>query len=509
MVGSQVVLEDKTAVGDSRQAGATGRALSSGMRWSGISVVGRQGCQVLFTIILARMIGPESFGIVAQAVVYIGVIGLLLDQGFSSALIQRPQVERDMPGAVVTVNLAVGALLTGLTLAIAPAWAAFMATPELTLVLVALAPTLFVRALAVTPRAMLLRTMEFRKIGIADISGALVGGVLGVGVAAFGASYWALVVQIIATDLVLALMFLMVGAGRWPNLRMHRLREIAGFSWRAFAAGVLINSVSRNIDNVLVGRFQGPEQLAFYGLAYRLLLLPVQLASNMIGTVLFPLFSRLADNLTALQAELARATRAIATLVVPAMALVAVAAPQIVLLVFGDDWMPAVPIVQVLAMAGALQAVYTPSHAALVLGLGKATLNLRLAWLTTVVSTAGIVAGLPFGAIGVAIGYSVATGLLVPVEWVVRARLTNSSIWSQVAMLVPGLHVGLWMAASYLLVAVGVTGRDALVLLLGLVAAVAVGLVVLQLAHRTQLAELLRMVKGLAGRAPNGRHRRA
>src|SRR5690242_21665409 len=105
------------------------------MRWSGSSVAGRQVCQVLFTIAVARMIGPEAFGIVAQAVVYIGVIGLLVDQGFSSALIQRPVVERDMPGAVVTVNLAIGALLTAITLAIAPAWAAFMETPRLTLVL--------------------------------------------------------------------------------------------------------------------------------------------------------------------------------------------------------------------------------------------------------------------------------------------------------------------------------------------------------------------------------------
>ncbi|MEV8513126.1 lipopolysaccharide biosynthesis protein [Dactylosporangium sp. NPDC051484] len=495
-----MALEEKTAVDEAPEARPAGKGLSSGMRWSGISVAGRQVCQVLFTIAVARMIGPEPFGVVAQAVVYIGVVGLLLDQGFSSALIQRPVIERDMPGAVVTVNLGIGALLTAITVAIAPAWAAFMETPELGLVLAVLAPTLFVRSVAITPRALLLRTMEFRKIGIADVSSAAVGGALGVLAAVFGASYWALVVQILSTDLVLALVMLIVGAGRWPNLHMYRLREIAGFSWRAFAAGLLINSVSRNIDNVLVGRFQGPEQLAFYGLAYRLLLLPVQLASTMIGTVLFPLFSRLADNITALRAENARATRSIATLVLPAMALVAAAAPQVVLLVFGGEWTPAVPIVQVLAMAGALQAVYTPSHAALILGLGKATLNLRLAWVTTVVSTAGIVAGLPFGAIGVAIGYCVATGLLVPVEWIVRGRLVNTSVWSQVTMLLPGLHVALWMAAAYLLVAVAIPGKDVLVLVLGAVAALVVGLAVLRLAHRALLTEFLHMGRSLLGR---------
>ncbi len=84
--------------------------LSSGLRWSGISVVGREAARIVFTILLARLVGPEAFGIVAQAIVYIGIVGLLLDQGFSSALIQRPRVEPDMPGAVVSVNLAVGAV---------------------------------------------------------------------------------------------------------------------------------------------------------------------------------------------------------------------------------------------------------------------------------------------------------------------------------------------------------------------------------------------------------------
>jgi O-antigen/teichoic acid export membrane protein len=470
------------------------------MRWSGISVIGREVFRVGFTVALARMVGPEAFGIVAQAAVYIGVVALLLDQGFSSALIQRPRVEDDMPGAVVTVNLAIGAVLTAVSVAVAPAWAAFMDSPQLTLVLAVLASSLFIRALSITPRAMLLRSMEFRKIGIADISGAAVGGALGVVAAAVGASYWALVVQIVTTDLVVALIMFLVGAGSRPNLRMQRLRQIAGFSMRAFAAGVLMTSVSRNIDNLLIGRFQGPQPLAFYGLAYRLLLLPVQLTSLTIGAVLFPAFSRLADNLDALRTEMARATRALATLALPAMALVAASAPQVVLLLFGAQWAPAIPIVQVLAMVGALQAVYQPSTTPLVLGLGHAVLQLRLAWLTTLVTTAGIVAGLPFGALGVAIGYSVATGLLIPVEWLIRRRLLGMTLRGQVAMLAPGLHAAIWVAATYLLLALGIAGHDLLVLALGVPVAVAIGTAALRLFHSAQLAELIHLGGRVVGR---------
>jgi O-antigen/teichoic acid export membrane protein len=484
---------------ESAEGSQLGDGLSGGMRWSAISTLGREMSRLIFTVMLARIVGPEAFGIVAQATVYIGVVGLLLDQGFSSALIQRRRLENDLPGAVVSVNLLIGALLSLTTLAVAPLWADFMSTPELTLVLAVLAPGLLIRAAAITPRALLLRQMAFRKIGIADVSSALVGGVLGIIIAQLGGSYWSLVVQALSTDVVLAVL-LIIGAGRWPNLHFRILRQIAGFSGRAFAAGLLINS-SRNIDSLLIGRYLGPEPLAFYGLAYRLLLFPVRLVSTTIGGVLFPAFARLAEDLGTLRTELGRATRVIAILALPAMALVSAAAPQLVLVLFGQEWLPAVEIVQVLAFTGALQTIYHPTTTPLVLGLGHARLNLRYAWLSTFVSVIGIVGGLPFGAFGVAVGYTIAVALLVPVEWLIRRKLLGIALRDQAATLWPGIHVASWTAAAYLLIATIVPGHELAVLLLGAPAAALVGVGVLRVAHRRQLAELLHLGSRLAGRS--------
>lgn len=478
----------------------TDTGLSSGMRWSGVSLIGKEVSRTVFTIVLARLVGPEDFGIVLQALVYIGIVGLLVDQGFSSALIQRKQIEPDMPGVVVSVNLAVGVVLMAATIAIAPLWASFMQTPQLIVVLVALSPSLLIRSACITPRAMLMRGMDFRTLGITDTVSALSGGVLGVLVAIAGGSYWAVVVQVVSMDVVYLLVLLAFGAGWRPNLRFRLLREIAAFSGRAFAAGLLINSVSRNIDNLLVGRFQGPQALAFYGLAYRLLMLPVQLAGSTVGTVLFPAFARLADDLGALAAEMARAIRALAALSLPAMALVAAAAPQLVAVIFGPEWEPAIPIVQVLAIAGALQAIYQPSTAPLMLGLGHARLNLWYAWLTTVVATAGIVAGLPFGPFGVAVGYTAATGLLLPVEWLIRRHLLGSTLRSQIMSLLPATHVAIWVAVVYLLTAAAIPGHELAVLILGTVLAGCTGAAVLRLAHRPLLAELIHMVGRVVGR---------
>jgi O-antigen/teichoic acid export membrane protein len=495
----------RPSTGRAAETAAGETSLSAGVRWSGLSVVGREVARTGFTIALARLVGPEAFGIVAQAVVYIGIVGLLLDQGFSSALIQRPRVEPDMPGAVVSVNLAVGGALMLLTVAVASAWADFMSTPELTLVLTLLAPTLLLRAASVTPRAMLMRKMRFRTIGIADVTAAMAGGALGVGAAVLGASYWALVVQILTTDVVLLLMLLLARAGVRPNMRLSRVRDIAAFSWRAFAAGLLINSVSRNIDNLLVGKFQGPTALAYYGLAYRSLLLPVQLLSVTIGGVLFPVFSRLGHDVAAVRFELTRATRSLAWLALPPMALVAAAAPQLVGVVFGADWKPAVPIVQVLALAGAAQAIYQPTTAPLVLGLGHAALNLRYALLTTAVTTAGIVAGVPFGPLGVAVGYASATAALIPVEWIIRRHLLELPLRDQARGLLAPAHVAFWVAVTYTLLAAGIPGPDVVVLVLGAALALAAGLGLMRVLYRSQLTELVQLANRVLGRT-TGKH---
>lgn len=475
--------------------------VSAGLKWSTISVIGREATRTIFTILLARIVGPDDFGVVAQALVFIGLISLLVDQGFSSALIQREKVEESLPGAVVTVNLLVGLALTLLTIGIAPLWAAFMKTPELTLLLVVFAPTMIIRAASVTPAAMLIRRMDFRTIAIFNVVGAFVGGALGLVAALAGTGYWALLVQIIGTDIIVLLVLLLMGAGIRPNLQLRQLRSIVGFSARAFLAGVLFNSVSRNIDNLLVGRFQGPQALAFYGMAYRLLLMPVQLALSTVSTVLFPAFARMATDVRALGAEVARTTRVVATVALPGMALVAAAAPQLVLVLFGDAWAPAIPIVQVLAVAGALQAVYQSTTTPLVLGTGRDKLNLRFAWLTTIVTTIGIVAGLPFGPLGVAIGYTAATVALVPVEWALRHHIVQTRLADQITPLLPALHVAAWMAGVYLAIAIAVPRHEVVVLIVGLVAALGAGFIVLRFVHRRLLAEIISMGKSLAGRS--------
>jgi PST family polysaccharide transporter len=182
------------------------------------------------------------------------------------------------------------------------------------------------------------------------------------------------------------------------------------------------------------------------------------------------------------------------------MTLVAAASPQLVLLIFGSDWEPAVPIVQVLAIAGGLQAIYQPSTVPMLLGLGHAKLNLRLALLTTAVAILGITIGIPFSPLAVALGYAAATVALLPVEWIIRRRLLAMTLSSQARSLMPGVHVALWIAATYTALAAIVDPDDLVTLALGVPVSVVVGLTVLRMAHKSQFAELVHIANRALGR---------
>ena len=182
------------------------------------------------------------------------------------------------------------------------------------------------------------------------------------------------------------------------------------------------------------------------------------------------------------------------------MALAAAAAPQLVPVIFGPQWKPAIPIAQVLALAGAVQAIYRPTTAPLVLGLGHGKLNLRYAWLMTVATTVGVIAGLPFGPLGVAVGYSVATGLLIPVEWLIRRHLLGTTIREQID-LVGASRARRSMGCRCLhVIAAAMPGHPLVVLTLGTVLAFCAGAAVLRLAHRVLLAELIHMATRAVGR---------
>jgi len=457
----------------------------SALRWTSIALIGKQVFQLIGALLIARILGPSSYGVISVAMIYVTLTTLVLDQGLSAALIQRPALTPKAPGAVVALNLVATVGLSIASYFLAPAIANFFGVHELAGLIQILAIGLVLKALAIVPRAMLSRTLTFKPVAIAEITGAAFGAAAGVTAAFLGADELSLVYQVFTVDAIVALVLLAAARGPVPNLRLNELRPLLSFSVKVFTTNS-IAYLSRNADNILVGRFLGVTSLSYYAMAYRVLVIPVQMIGQTVNRVMFPLFSRQSDDRAAVGANLERATGLLALVAMP-MALVACAAPQLIHVVLGDAWAPTAPILSVLAIAGARETIFyiTPS---LMKAMGLATLNLQYEILATAVQIAGIIAGLTFGVLGVAIGYLVAGFALVPVLLAIQKSVAGVSTVTQLRSIWPSVHASLWGATAYLAVSLSPL-EQAATLLVGTVAFCAIAFSVLFLVHRRRFLE--------------------
>lgn len=419
----------------------------SAVRWNTVSLIGRQVLVLTSGLIVARLIGPEAYGVVGLATVYIAFASLILDQGVSSALIARRTLTPATPGAAVSLNIALSLSIGAVTAVLSGPSASFFVIPELQPVLIVLGGSLVVKSLAIVPRAMLSRDLNFRPVGLADLVGSLIGAFVAVAIAVLGGSYWALIAQTIASDLIVAIILLLAYRGPLPNLSLRSLPPILAFGLRTLVAN-LFSTGARNLDNVVIGRSLGSTSLGQYALAYRVLQLPVQMLGISVSRVLFPAIAQDAENPARIRETTNRATRMLAFIAVPGMALIAAGAPAAVPIGLGNDWSPAVPVLQILAATGARQAVYSVT-APLMLGLGRADLHLRFSLAAATGQMVGIVAGIPFGILGVAVGYSVAGFLFTPVMIEIQRHLIGSTRKSQLACVLPPLHAAAWAIIGY------------------------------------------------------------
>lgn len=452
---------------------------------------------MLCALVLARILGPAAYGVISVATVYVTLSTLVLDQGLAAALVQRPVLNSETPGAVATANLLTGLVLGALTLVLAPWVAVFFSVPNLTPLLRVLGLGLIVKAAAITPRAMQQRNLRFKTIALADTAGGVLGAVAGVTAALLGAGTWSMAFQVVGTDLVIAVVMLAATRSARPNLALRELPDILPFSLRIFGSNGLA-FFSRNLDNILVGRFLGVSSLSHYSMAYRVLVIPVQMIGQTVNRVSFPTFARLALKPDLLARTLTKVTELLAFAAVPPMILVSVAAPELVAVVLGPEWAATAPVLTVLAIAGARETVFYITGS-LMKAKGEGRLILRYEVLATVVQLSGIIIGLQFGLVGVALGLMTAGFLLAPVMLGVQRRLAGVAIRDQLKAMAPAIHCSAWAAAGYLLVRL-VGWNDLGTLVAGSAMYVLIALAVLMLVHRAALRRTVDAGLSILGR---------
>lgn len=405
-------------------------AVVRGVAWKLLSASVGQGSQSLVAVLLAHLLAPHDFGVVAMALTFSGLTAVFGDIALSAALIQRPSLSEDDRSTAFWTQLVAGLVWTALGILLSPLVADLFHRPQVAPLFIALCCSGFVITLGQTQNALLTRAMSFRRLELRRVASALVGAVAAVAVALTGFGPWAIVAQVLGTNITSTTLVWILSPWRprWMFSRMS-LRVLGTFGVKTLGGRLLLYA-NQNADNLLVGRYLGSGPLGIYTIAYNVMTLPMARVTAPIRDVFYAAFARLQDDPERLGDVWLRVNRLAAALLVPGFLGLAAVAPDLVTVVLGHRWQAAVPVLQLLSLAGAAES-YQAFHEDVYQALGQPGQFLAFMISSSVLTVGGFAVGLQWGIVGVAASYAIArtTALAINTTWMcsrIKLSLTHT-----------------------------------------------------------------------------------
>jgi PST family polysaccharide transporter len=370
---------------------------------------------LVFVATLARLLTPADFGLVAMVAVVTRFIDVFRDAGLSNAIIQREGLTGPQLNAVFWVNVAISASLGVVLIVGSPGVAWFYDEPRLIPVTVALGCGLLLSGTSIQHRALLRRRMRFLSIVSAELVAFIVSNLVAVWMALLGFRYWALVARSLTETVVL-------GAGLWlssgwhPSLPRRAPGTGALLKFGANLTGFnVLNFLSRNMDNVLVGRFFGAAALGVYQKAYDLMMLSAREVMRPAGTVAISALSRIAGDDERYRRGYFRIVDKLLLVTTPFAALMLAAPDWLVGVLLGKQWESVIPLAQVFGITALLQPL-SATVGWLLMTQDRTTGMLRLGVLTTAFNLTLFAVGSIWGVYGIAVAYSLGQLLRTPLS---------------------------------------------------------------------------------------------
>lgn len=368
--------------------------------------------QLASTMILARILSPQDYGINAMAVSVTGFANMFSNLGLSSATVQRPEINHEQVSTLFWINVAAGALLTVIVASLSPLVAWFYKKPELFWVMLTLSVMFLINGLTVQHSALLNRQMRFYSLAKIRVFSMLAGIVVAIVAAKHGFGYWALVFNCLTISFAGAIGTCI--ACRWiPGLPRRNVgigsmvkfgTDLMGFN--------IINYFSRNLDNVLIGRYYGSGALGLYSKAYQLLMMPITNLRDPMTRVALPALSRLQHDPEQFKKYYLKCIAPLAFVTMPLVVFLFVCSDQLVSLLLGPKWLGASEIFKILAIAAFFQPVAS-TWGMVLLSTGGSRLYLIIGIANALIFCISFAVGLPWGGTGVATAYAVANYLVL------------------------------------------------------------------------------------------------
>lgn len=422
-----------------------------GLLWSLVQNWGARIMTLTIFVVLARLLAPADFGLVAMAMLVISFCEMVLEQGVGDAIVQRKELESDHLDSAFWALCGIGGAIAIAIVVLAPSLSNLIGNAALVPVVIALAPCALLVSINGVPNARLRRALDYKTLAIRSTLANFVAGTAGVGLAFAGYGVWSLVAQqwvfyVVAT-------FILWSRGKWrPSLKFscHRAVELLKFCGFSIANKLLDFSTTRIVD-LLIGTFLGTTALGYFALGSRLVQVLQQILSSAFTDVAFSVFSRMQTDLDALRLRYRQALSVMAAVTLPLFAGLASLASILVPLGFGSQWIASVPVLIFLAVLGGLQSIQFINGGVLyALGKPHWAMLVNLAKLIAIVISFFLT--FRAGVDAIAVGLLVAALLVSPISFGLTFRLLHaragwilSQLWPQTASAIVMSSVLLWI----------------------------------------------------------------
>ncbi|SFC38768.1 Membrane protein involved in the export of O-antigen and teichoic acid [Parapedobacter composti] len=371
----------------------------SGLFWTFTQQFSVQAINFVVQLILARLLVPEDFGIIAMLSVFIAIGNTLVDNGLTSSLIRTKDADQADYSTVFFMNLSASIGIYLIVFFCAPLIAKFFKQPILTDVIRLYTTTFIIRAFSQVQQTKLTKEMQFRLQMTVQIPSVIIAGIGGIIMAYKGLGVWALVWMALMQTSVSSLQ-LWLRSDWHPSLifSLEKLKAHLNFGYKLTLSS-LLNTLFNNVYNIVIGRYYSAAQLGFYNRADTLRMFPIQNLATALNKVTYPMFASIQDDDAKLRSAYSILMKQVLFWLAPVMAILVIVAEPLFRLLLTDKWLPAAPYFQLLCLAGLLYPIHAYNLNILNIK-GRSDLFLRLEIIKKIIVVIGVICAIPFGIFG-------------------------------------------------------------------------------------------------------------
>ena len=401
-----------------------------GFKWSLVSQGGSQLLTLFFSIILARLLSPNEFGLVGMVYVIYNFATILLNFGLGNAIIHKKEVSQQELSSIFWFNLLLGFIFTILLSACAGLVSRFYNESNLIDITIVLSFNFLITAINLIQQTLFIKRLNFKVIAIIDLSAIFLAGGVAIFLAYGGYGVWSLVTQFLLTSVIRCILLWFFSD--WKPSFLFKWILVQGFFKYSvnLLATQIIHYWAKNIDKLLIGKFVGTHPLGIYNRSFTLMIWPLENIGQVMGKVMFPAFSQIQDNKEKVKLIYLKTARSIAIVTFPMMIGLWVVAEDFVLVLLGAQWLEMVEVLKILCCVGLIGSVVTINNT-LYLSQGRTNLQLKVTLFQEFVTISSVIIGLRWGVYGVALGILASSLINLFTNLYFPGRLVNLSVRDQ------------------------------------------------------------------------------